>query len=150
MIQNTLYFHHLLMYCNIFKSIVYNAILKHFYCIYSYCIKVIAHIKKKWFISVCHFFTQVLKYQHVTMILVFNDMFLNHKICQTLQNITTCLPSTLLQLQASLSLRIRDFGCGFNSCYARNFAHSQRRTPESRSSWSPLWKPNNLQQISNL
>lgn len=138
------------MYCNLFKSIVYNAILKHFYCVYSYCIKVIAHIKKKWCVAVCLLFTQILKYQHVTMILVFNDMFLNHKMCQTLQNITTCLPSTLLQLQASLSLRIRDLGCRPILYYARNFAHSQWRTLESRSSWSLLWKPNNSQQISNL
>lgn len=138
------------MYCNLFKSIVYNVILKHFYCVYSYCIKVIEHIKKEWCVAVCLLFTQILKYQHVTMILVFNDMFLNHKICQTLQNITTCLPSTLLQLQASLSLRIRDLGCRSIPYYARNFAHSQWRTLERSSSWSPLWKPNNSQLISNL
>lgn len=43
------------MYCNLLKAIVYNAILKlflNFLHIYSYCIKIIAYIKKKWCIAV--------------------------------------------------------------------------------------------------
>lgn len=72
------------------------------------------------------------------------------KICQTLQNITTCLPSTLMQLKANQSFTKRDFGCRSIFCCGRGLDHSQWRTPRSKGSWSLLWRPNNVQQILSL